>query len=75
MKDSVNKDTYQSLEERIVQCNKEIEECNKRLDEAIEKCQRYKEYIKDVEKKVDVIGSIMIGIIALAITYFVLEVL
>ena len=67
MKDSVI-NTYQSLEERIVQCNK-------RIDDAIEKCERFKEYLKDVEKKVNVIGSIMIGIIASAITYFVLEVI
>ena len=73
MKDSAI-NTYQSLEERIVQCNKEIKECNKRIDDAIEKYQRYKEYIKDVEKKVNVIGSIMIGIIASAVTYFLLEV-
>ena len=70
MKDSVN-NTYQSLEERIIQCNKEIEDLQKRIDEAIQKSERFKEYLKDVEKKVDIIGTIMIGIILSAIIYFV----
>lgn len=73
MKDSAN-NTYQSLEERIVQCNKEIEDLQKRIDEAIQKCERFKEYIKDVEKKFNAIITVMVGVTATAVTYFLLEV-
>ena len=74
MKDSAN-NTYQSLEDQIIQSNKEIEECNKRLDEAIEKCQRYKEYLKDAENKVNAVITIMIGVTTAALTYFLPEVI